>query len=308
MAMSRRDVLRSVVAAAISAGGPSLSPALWASGPNLRVGLELYTVNDAMKMDFDSTLHRVAAVGYKTVEFPWFYGHSAREVRKSLDAAGLSCKSALFYPNASVERSIAPGEKNLEDDLPQLIEAATIVGLEYMGAVLFPVRLDVNDLRLTEDDYRRAAQFLNRAGEATKKAGIQFTYHNHDFELKDLGGTNGYELLLSLTDAQLVKMEMDVGWVAFAGQDPIHYLTKYPGRFAALHVRDFIKKEPHVRMKMHSVEVGSGVIDWMRVLQAADVAGCKLAYVEQDPADPAASIESASKSFQYLSKLLGQSS
>src|ERR1700738_1397973 len=170
MAVTRRNALKRAAAAAIAFGGPSLWPLpAWAFGADPRVGLELYTVNNAMKLDFDGTLHRVAALGYKSVEFPWFYGHSARAVRKSLDATGLSCKSALFYPNAAIERSIAPGEKNLEDDLPQLIEAATIIGLEYMGAVLFPMRPDEDGRRLRQGDFRRGAEFLNRVGEASKK-------------------------------------------------------------------------------------------------------------------------------------------
>src|SRR5215475_3559355 len=98
---------------------------------------------------------------------------------------------------------------------------------------------------LTLDDWKWNAEQFNRVGEQIKKAGLQLGYHNHNFEWRTFTGPNGtvtgYDEFLRLTDAQLVKLELDCGWATVAGQDPVSYLNKFPGRYVLLHVKDFHK-------------------------------------------------------------------
>lgn len=295
MKTTRRQFLGGVGGAAVVAAGPSIGFAANADAFRVPVGLELYTVDNAMKEDFDGTLRRVAEIGYREVEFPWYYGRSASEVSATLEAIGLRCRSGLFFP------------EELESELAAKLDFARSIGLEYMGCVMMPLP-EAPDLsasldRLTVDDFRRFAEWLNGVGERTREAGIQLTYHNHDFEFKAFDGVVGFDELLRLTDPELVQMEMDVGWVVWAGHDPVEYLREYPGHFSLLHVRDVKPDVPKEPLEMHSVEVGAGVVDWPGLLAAARESGVRAGYVEQDPGAVAASLESARMSFDYLRDL-----
>lgn len=292
MKISRRRFLQSVGAGALAVG--SIRGSLVASTDTTRIpmGLELYTVDTAMKSDFDGTLQKIAQIGYREIEFPWYYGRRASDVLKSLKTAALHCQSGLF------------SYEELSSDLSARIEFAQALNLKYMGCVMIPLP-EAPDLRqaldkLSLDDFKRYAELFNKMGEQTRKAGIQLTYHNHDFEFKKFDGVVGYDELLRLTDPDLVQMEMDVGWVVWAGYDPVRYLREHPGRFSLLHLRDLKMDAPYIPLEMHSVEVGRGVIDWKRLLAVARASGVQIGYVEQDPGTVPASFESAKVSFDYV--------
>ncbi len=146
----------------------------------------------------------------------------------------------------------------------------------------------------TPDGWKHAADAFNRAGEASKKAGIQFAYHNHNWEFKTDKGEMPYEILLTKTDPNLVKMEMDLFWTVKGKQDPLTYFNRYPGRFPLVHVKD-MKKNGEM------TEVGSGDIDFKKIFAQSEKAGIQHYFVEHDePKDP---IESIKTSYDYLSKL-----
>jgi len=275
----------------------SLNAHSWGADAPARIpiGLELYTVDEAMKVDFAGTLRKVAEIGYREVEFPWYHGHSAAEIAATLRANGLKCRSGLFTWD------------ELESDLPARIAFARALGVKYMGCVMMPLP-EAADLRgalgkLSIDDFKRYADRFNAIGAQVRKEGLQFTYHNHDFEFLEFDGVVGYDELLRLTDPKLVQMEMDVGWVAWAGYDPARYLREHAGRTALLHVRALKRDVPHKPLEMHSVEIGRGVIDWKELLAAARTSGVEIGYVEQDPGQPPILLESAGISLQYLQKL-----
>ena len=120
------------------------------------------------------------------------------------------------------------------------------------------------------EHYKQVAEDLNKAGEICKKAGIQLCYHNHDFEFIQENGKYPYEILLSATDKNLVKMEMDLYWMTKAKQDPIKTFNENPGRFPLLHLKDMDKTD-----KQMFTEVGNGIIDFKKILAHANTAGVK---------------------------------
>ena len=257
-----------------------------------KIGLQLYTVRDLMKQDFDGTLAKVAAIGYKEVEFAGYFDHSPKDVRAAVDRRGLTA------PSAHIDY------KSLGEKFPEVIEAAKVVGHEYLVNPWIE-----EEIRKQPDGWKHAAETFNRAGEACKKAGIQFAYHNHWFEFLPVNGKLPYDLLLTECDPNLVKMELDLCWITVGGQDPLKYFDRYPGRFPLVHVKD-VKRVPPVTaggaqdfgssMK-DMTEVGSGIIDWKKIFAQSDKASIKHYFVEHD--NPKKPLESIKKSYDYLASL-----
>ena len=221
-----------------------------------RLGMQLYTVRTEMEKDVDATLARVAALGYKEVEFAGYFKRTPAQIRDGLKKAGLTAPAAhVDYPSLA------------EDKLPAVIEAAQVIGHRYL------VNPWIDEtVRKEPDIWKRVADTFNRAGAATQKAGIQFAYHNHHFEFAPSDGKLPYELLLEQCDPKLVKMELDLCWITAAGKDPLDYFSKYPGRFPLVHVKGLSKKpdagaSAPIQSVMPSLtDVGSNdVIDWKRI-------------------------------------------
>lgn len=244
-----------------------------------RIGLQLYTVRDAMQADFDGTLARVAAVGYRDVEFAGYFGRSAAQVRASLARAGLAAPSAHV------------GLDVLGDAWKRTLDDAHAIGHRYL-VVAWIDEKDRKDL----DAYRRVADRFNRAAEEAAAAGIRFAYHNHSFEFARFDGKLAYDVLLAATDPARVLLEMDLYWLVQGGQDPLAYFARWPGRIRMVHVKDSAGPPEH-RM----VDVGAGVIDWRTIFAHRAQAGFEHCFVEHDqPADPFASIAA---SYAYLRRL-----
>jgi sugar phosphate isomerase/epimerase len=287
--MNRRTFLGTLSAATLLARGFSRAQAEHRID---KIGVQLYTVRDAMKKDFERTLARVASIGYKEVEFAGYFGHSPKDVRSLLDRNGLTS------PSTHVEYDV------LGDKWPQEIEAAKIIGQSYIVCPWIP-----EEIRKQPDGWKRAAETFNRAGEASKKAGIQFAYHNHWFEFYPVNGKRPYDFLLDQCDPDLVKMEMDLCWIEVGGGDPLDYFNRYPGRFPLVHVKD-VKEIPKGKQSGGQdfgssmpgmTEVGSGIIDWKKIFAQSEKAGIKHYIVEHD--HPRAPFESIRTSFNYLEQL-----
>jgi sugar phosphate isomerase/epimerase len=287
--MNRRNFLGTMTAAGLLA-----RQFAWAAATHKieKVGVQLYTVREVMKDDFEGKLAKVAAIGYREVEFAGYENRTPQEIRAMLDRHGLTA------PSAHVPY------KSLGDSWPAALDAAHVVGHEYL------VNPYIDDeVRKGPDGWKRAAETFNRAGEASHKAGIQFAYHNHWFEFAPVNGKLPYDILLEECDPKLVKMEMDLCWIEVGGQDPLKYFKKYPGRFPLVHVKD-LTKIPKVDASggqsfgdslPEMTEVGSGIIDWKTIFRQGEKAGIKHYFVEHDhPRDPFASIKA---SYEYLSKV-----
>lgn len=260
----------------------------------LPIGIQLYTVRNDLKADFEGTLKQVVAMGYQEVEAGFdsdghiqFNGGLPREFKRKLDQAGLRIPSCHFGP----PQDDAEWTKN--------IDVAHALNLEYMLCATPPKK--TNSL----DAWKHVAEFFNHLGQQCKNAGLQFAYHNHNAEFRVYDGVIAYDELLRSTDKDLVKMEMDCFWATFAGQDPVHYFEKYPGRFPLLHIKDLKSGyKPTTREFKGNpfAEVGRGTINWKRIFAAAPGAGVKHYYVEQDMWDRP-SLESARISADYLKAL-----
>ncbi len=287
---SRRQFLRrSASGLAGLALGLRARRSLEASPLGLPIGLELYTVRNECDKDLEGTLKQVAAAGYKEVEMYSFYGRKASEIRRMLDANGLVCPSAHYETPAIRSR------------WEREIEFGKELGLQYMiCAFLHP------DERKSLDDYRRLAGLFNRTGEQCRKAGLQFAYHNHNFEFREFGGVVAYDELLKSTDAAAVQLELDCYWLTRAGRNPQDYFHKYPGRFPLLHIKD--RKSGYAPSTVMDegpgpfTEVGRGSIDWAAIFRAAPKGGVKHYFVEQDFCDRSP-LESIRISFDYLNNL-----
>lgn len=272
---SRRALLAAIPAALLAraAHAQGFDPAGFGTA-----GLQLYTVRALLERDYDGTLAAVAALGIREVEFAGLYpSPSPRETIALLKRHGLSAPSGH-----------AGYESLVRDPEPELQRAG-----ELGQAFVVCPSID-EPRRRTLDDWKRIAENFNRIGEQARRAGLAFAYHNHDFEFRPIAGRIPYDLLLAETDPALVKLEMDFYWMAGAGRDSLAYLVKYPGRFSLLHLKD---RAPDGSI----TEVGSGTIDFARLLAEAKAAGIAHAFVEHDdPADPLKSIES---SLGYLRRL-----
>jgi sugar phosphate isomerase/epimerase len=294
--MQRRTFIEtSIAAAAVFAARPSWGAA--SEHEIKKVGLQLYTVRGELKKDFDGTIGKVAATGYKEVEFAEDYGgHSPKDVRALLD------KNGLVSPSAHIRYDL------IENKWPETLETARVIGNGYLVCPW------IDEKQRTADGYKRASELFNKAGEASQKAGIQFCYHNHSFEFAPSDATGGkllYDLLLEQTDPRLVKMEMDLGWISVAGKDPVSYFEKYPGRFPMVHVKDYVN-DPNstssyagatgsVQFKGRLADVGKGIVDWKRIFAQSEIAGIKHYFVEND--DAKTPFEDIKISYDYLSGL-----
>lgn len=261
---SRRKFLRS--AAIVSAAACSPLAALAQGRRVENVGLQLYTLRNELSQDFEGTLARVAELGFKEMEFAGYYGRSASNVRRILDRNGMTSPAAHIQLQA------------LRDDLEGEVERAAILGQKYIVVPILP------ESQRTISEYQRTADYLNRAGEVCKQAGIKMGYHNHNFEFEETDGQIPYDILLNETEADLVDMELDLYWIRNADVDPIRYFENHPGRFSMLHVKDM---DEFGRM----AEVGRGEIDFAEIFSYADTAGFKHFFVEHDrPGNGLASI------------------
>jgi len=236
-----------------------------------RIGVQLYTVRDAMKADgVDAVLARIAKIGFREVEFAGYFGRTGAQIRDALKANGLTSPSA----HISLEMLKAP-------EFPRLIDTAATIGHKWVNlAWLAPPE------RGSADKYKAHADALLAAQPIATQAGITMAYHNHDFEFDPLGDTNGYEILLDRTKGSGVQFEMDLYWMSVAKRDPVSYWTRFPGRFPMVHVKDSAGLPTN---EMRSV--GAGTLDWASLFEKRALAGIKHYYVEHDnPTDPFASI------------------
>ena len=245
-----------------------------------RIGLQLYTVRKEMEQDLEGTLAAVADIGYEEVEFAGYFGRAAEEIRSLLDRLGLDSPSSHV------------GTEDIRGKLQKSIDDALAIGNRYLTCAFLPPQEREN-----LDDYKSIAELFNQAGEACRVSGIQFCYHNHDFEFAALEGKVPYDTLLVETDAELVKMQMDLYWITKGGQEPLHYFARYPGRFPSLHVKDMDDTA-----KGDTTEVGSGVIDFAEIFARADEAGTKHFFVEQEHYR-SSPLEATRVSFDYLRQL-----
>jgi len=291
---SRRAFVKS---AALLSAGALVSPSLLAAAPKQYIGLQLYTVRDAMQQDPAGTLAKVAQLGYNSVEGATytgtqkFYGMEPAAFAKVLKQNGLIMPSSHYMLGQAMNNG-QPTQGTILHGWDKAVDDAAQVGAKYMVCAYL-----IDSERGNLDQYKQIAAHLNKAGERCKKAGIQLCYHNHNFEFAAQNGQLPYDILLKETDKQLLKMELDLYWATKAGHDPLALFKAHPGRFPLWHVKDMDKTE-----KKDFTEVGNGVIDFKKIFAARQLAGMQYYFVEQDrtPGDP---FDSIKQSIGYLKGL-----
>jgi sugar phosphate isomerase/epimerase len=287
--LTRREFLGKAFAGAGASAAIARSQA-WAAGELAwpkPIGLELYTVRELFAEDPARTLKQVAAIGYKEVEFSPHINPAV--LRRDLRTAGLNAPSSYFDV-----------PKTLEDWKAAVSEARSY-GVRYVVVGDNP--------QLSAQAWRRRADFFNQCGEISLSAGIQFCYHAHFHEFERVDGATGYDILLAHCEPRLLKMEMDIFWVMYAGANPLHYWQRYPGRFPLLHVKDLrkgVRIDPHAGPEDHGpnpfAPVGQGTIDWPKLFAHVREAGVKHIFVEQDRCN-LPPLGAAKISFNYLKNL-----
>jgi sugar phosphate isomerase/epimerase len=237
----------------------------------LSIALELYTVRDETARDFPGTLRRVAEIGYTAVEFAGYGGLPADEMAVLLQELGLKAPSSHVSIDAMAR------------DPDREIDYCRTIGCAYLVVPGVPHELQVVD---------RLAGRLDELGELCRAAGLQLGYHNHDWEFRPNGDMLFIERLLTVTDPDLVHLELDVYWAAFAGKDPAEFLRQHAGRIPLLHLKDMTPERTFA-------EVGDGVLGLSSLVKTGPDQGVRWGVVENDaPTMP--SLESARRSWQNL--------
>jgi sugar phosphate isomerase/epimerase len=303
MSLTRRRLLsRSASLAAVALGARPGPPR--AAEPR-GSGIQLWTVRDALAADLEGTLRRLRAIGYTEVEPAGFMGLSAAEFRKRLDDAGLAAPSVQLDLGGGVDAAFADAHAlGAHYAVSSMLRAGT-GPLPFEASRNAPPGLAPPMRTMTLDDALRTAELANRVGERARHAGLQYAYHNHAFELApQANGTIPYEVLIERTDPELVKLEIDCGWLVVGGGDPVDYLARYPGRAPLLHVKDFLPVPDAERGKpgpRYGAELGRGTIDYAPILAAARASGLEHYYVEQEgPYTRMPPLDSAAVAYDYL--------
>ena len=288
MSISRRRFLGTLAAGAVAVREAHAGAAQ--GNRQLRtLGLQLYTVRTALEKDFDGTLAQVAAAGYKEVEFAGYYNRTPAEINAALARHGLTAPSTHL-----------PYDRIAKDWARAVADSAA------MGHRSIVIPWLDDETRKQPDVWKRVAENLNKAGEATKRAGLELAYHNHNFEFVPENGRMPFDYLLEQCSADLVKIEMDLCWTVAAGQDPVAYFKKHPRRITMVHVKDLRRIPASAAVGPGPVipditDVGAGVIDWRRILGAASDARVAHYFVEHDA--PPSPVESIRASARFLTAL-----
>jgi sugar phosphate isomerase/epimerase len=249
------------------------------------IGLQLYTVRDHLSKDLPGTLKQVAKIGYTWLEAAGynegkFYGLPPKDFKTMVEDLGMTLVSS--HVGFSPEQSRQVVDAHLELGVPYVV-------LPWMSMPENPGRAD----------YAQQADMFNQLGDACKSSGLKFGYHNHDFEFVKIEETTGFDLLLEMTDPELVCFECDIYWMTYARVDPMEYFMKYPGRFELWHVKD-MEDSP----ERGFTEVGEGTIPYGQYFETAEeITGMRYFFVEQDTCkkDP---LESVAISFNNLKNIL----
>jgi sugar phosphate isomerase/epimerase len=299
--ISRREFLWDTMTAAVAAA--------WFAGSALPakadpfgwpIGFQGYDARFLLIDNWDDGWEEMRKIGFQSVDLVSFkgygYEHSplakfpAKQIREKLDSVGMFCENCQFY------------YPELHDEFDAKMEFSHTMRLKYVICAPSP------DHMKTIDDWKWQADQFNILGEKVKKAGFQFGYHNHEVEFIDIDGQTPYDVLMSHSDPDLVKFQIDVGNLTFGGKDALTYLKRYPQRYFSMHAKDYLPGKS-------SVPVGQGILKWPEIFAEvkkttiknyfAEVAAYAIGSLHGMPmtAWPTDSIDQLRQSYAYLHQL-----
>lgn len=248
-------------------------------------GIQLYTLRDDMPKDPKGVLKQLASFGYKQIESyegdkGMFWGMSPAEFKKYMDELGMTIVSSHMEMNKDFEKKV--------------VDAASI-GMKYLICPWVGPKPNI-------DEFKKLAATFNEKGEICRKHGIRFAYHNHDYSFKEVNGQMPQKVMMDETDPALVDFELDIYWVVTAGKDPIKWLDQYPNRFRLCHVKDR-NKNPGKDNGQNSVDIGTGSIDFAKILRHAKEKGMQYNIVEQEYYQGSTPLKSAEAGAKYMKTL-----
>lgn len=286
--MQRRKFLQNASALAIGSFG--ISQLVKAQPFFTRpIGIQMFTLLMQTDGDAAGIFPQLASIGFKEIETSFskkgpYHGLRPKELKSMIEGLGMTWRSHHVIGGSPRQGMNMP---TLKTDLQLLVDEAAEGGLPYLVCSSAPVG--------TSDEIKSTVELFNRSGEACKKAGIQFAYHNHATEFDLIEGKRPYDMIMQGTDKDLVKMELDLAWATKAKQDPVALFKEYPGRFPLWHVKDIDANLDKI------TEVGNGVVNFKSAFAAASVAGMKHFFYEQDMAK---SMDSVKTSYENLRKIV----
>jgi sugar phosphate isomerase/epimerase len=245
--MNRKEFIKTT---ALTAAGSILLPSFMSAPGKMKPGLQMWSVRNQLKEDFEGTLEYVAKVGYKHIEG---YG---------LDTNGMfpgdisPTRYARMISDLGMELKATHCSYTPADQAGKMIDAAASTGMDYLIVPAIP-----GSMRTTVEKWKEVAENMNRIGELCKKSGLKFGYHNHAFEFEKIDGLIPQEILMESTEESLVFFEADLFWVTIGGYDPLTLLEKFPGRIRLFHVKEATED-------LKETTIGAGIIDFETLFKA----------------------------------------
>ena len=292
--MKRRNFLNQIgLLGGISLAGLSIEACN--SFSKYKMGLQLFSVRDAMEKDPIETLKKLKLMGYEDFETYGYdpntnkiYGLNISDFSQILKDLGLSTTSGHFgfsdYFNSN--------EDKLKWFVDSCIEASKKLKASY---ITWPW---VHPDQRNSESFKILANKLNQIGEQVNSAGLKFAYHNHGYEFEDWNGTTGHEILIRVTDPDFVKLQMDMYWVVHSGKTPKELVDQHPGRYTMWHIKDMDK------ITRDYSELGNGSIDYAKLLPDSEKSGLEYYYIEQGGNFKYNSMKSAATSAKFFKKNL----
>jgi sugar phosphate isomerase/epimerase len=245
------------------------------------IGLQLYSIKELTGEDFIGSLEKVAKIGYTGVEFAGYFNTKAKDLKNALDTFGLKAAGSHIGPDLLIK------------DLDEVIEYSLAIGNTYIICPWMP-----ENMRDSVDAYKRTGELFNKIGAKCKANGIQFGYHNHEFEFDKFEGEHGLDLLVANTEPDLLHIELDTFWVEYCGLRSADFINKYKERCSILHIKDMKSFDEKI-----NTEIGKGVMDFKQITAAAKNYNPKWYTVEQEEFD-IPQLQSIEESFKYLNSIL----
>lgn len=244
------------------------------------IALQLWSVRDDAQKDFVGVLKAVADMGYEGVEFAGYGGLSSKELRRILDDLGLKVAGS----------HVSFGD--LHNDLERVIDYNLEIGNGFVVCPAAP-----GDIVGDADGWRRFADLMSEIGSKCLSSGLTLCYHNHAWEFETFEGQYGLDIFFDTVDPELVRAQLDLGWVLYAKVDPVDYLAKYASRCPLVHIKDFDEEG-------RQTEVGRGLLDLEAVVAMCDKAGVEWLIIETEEYNMAP-LDSVRVGLENLKSVLG---